>query len=43
MSSFTCVPFPSLIFLKVSPIKAVTVRTINQMEVIADGDDDDGY
>lgn len=40
MLSFTHVPFPSLTLLKVSPINAVTVRTINQMEVIADGDGD---
>lgn len=37
---FTYVPFPFLTLLKVSPINAVTVMTINQMEVIADGDDD---
>lgn len=42
MSSFTYVPFPSLTLLKVSVINVVTVRTINQMEVTADGDDNDG-
>lgn len=44
MLPFTSVPFPSLSLslLKVSPINSVAVRTINQMEVIADGDGDDG-
>lgn len=48
MLPFTSVPFPSLsrslslALLKVSPINSVAVRTINQMEVIADGDGDDG-
>lgn len=41
---FTSVPFPSLSLslLKVSPIDGAAVRTINQMEVKADGDGDDG-
>lgn len=33
--------FLSLTLLKVSPINAVTISTINQVEVIADGDDND--
>lgn len=43
--AFHVCPLPfslSLSLLKVSPINSVAVRTINQMEVIADGDGDDG-
>lgn len=40
MLPFTSVLFPSLSLLKVSTINGVAVRTINQMEVIADGDGD---
>lgn len=41
--AFHFCPFPfSLSLLKVSPINGVAIRTINQMEVIADGDGDDG-